>query len=334
SVIIPAYNVAQFLERCLDSILAQDYEEIELVVVNDGSTDGTRDILARYAKLPCVTYIEQENSGLAKSRHMGLQASKGEFISFVDSDDYIDPNMLSSLYERVNTTDADVALCGWHRVVGNKIYPWMPAIGGTPSRTGIEAVNLILSRRQLSVCNCLFRRTLFHSIDFDEISSFRMGEDALLLFNVFLKAEKVVLLDEPLYFYTVNPHSLSNAPSLSGVKDYFQAHERIFQSCLARPHEAWERSSIDDFYSQALTSSLHASIKVRPSSKEEGRELRLFQDETKKKILSFPLGHMTKKQRLRARLHVFLIKMGLLEKAYVLWTKTGHPLRRLIKKMI
>ena len=333
SVIIPAYNAEESLERCLDSVLAQDYKEIELLVVNDGSTDGTRDILARYAKLPRITCIEQENSGPAKSRHTGLQASRGDFISFVDADDYIAPNMLSSLYERLNTADADAALCGWHRLVGDKIYPWMPVIDGASAKTGLEAIDLILRRRQLTLWNNLFRRGLFHSIDFDEISSFRMGEDALLLFRLFLGAEKVVLLDEALYFYTDNPQSITNAPSLRVVQDYLQAYERIFQTCLARPHEAWKHS-LDDFYFQALRSSLHVSIKVRSSSKEEERELRLFQDETKKKILSFPLERMTKKQRFGARLHIFLIKAGLFEKVYALWGKTSYYLRRVIKKVI
>ena len=334
SVIIPVYNAEQSLERCLDSVLAQEYKEIELIAVNDGSTDGTRDILARYAKLPCVTCIEQENSGPGKSRHTGFQASKGEFISFVDADDYIAPNMLSSLYECLKAADADVASCGWCWVVGEESYPRLPAIKGPPSMTGIEATErIILRERRFSLCNNLFRRSLFHSINFDEISSFRMGEDALLLFRLFPAAEKVVLLNEALYFYVKTPQSLTNAPSLSAPLDHSRVFEKIFQSCLAQPHEAWKRS-LDDFYFYGLIYALRICMNVRPSSKEEERELRLFQNETRRKMLSFSLDRMTKKQRLRARLHVLLIKMGLFERAYALWDKTGPIFRLIIKKMI
>ncbi|NLL36055.1 MAG: glycosyltransferase [Fretibacterium sp.] len=338
SVIIPAYNAEKSLERCLDSVLAQDYEEIELLVVNDGSTDGTRDILTRYAKLPTVTCIEQENSGPGKSRCVGFQASRGDFISFVDADDYIAPNMLSSLYERLKAAEADVASCGWYRIVGDEIYPrMMPAINGASSGTGIEAVDwIILREKQFALWNKLFRRNLFQSIDFDEISSFRMGEDVLFLFSLFFRAEKVVLVDKALYFYvTDNPQSLTNAPSPNAPRERLRIFERVFQCCLAQPHEVWKHS-LYDFYFDGLMYVLRICMKLRPSSKEEERELRLFLDETKKKILSFPLGHMTKEQRAKTRAHlnVFLIKAGLFEKAYALWDKTGPFFRRIIKKMI
>lgn len=334
SVIIPAYNAEQFIERCLDSVLAQDYKEIELVIVNDGSTDGTREILARYAKLPRVTCIEQDNSGPARARHVGLQASRGEFISFVDADDYIASNMLSSLYGRLKTGDADVSFCGFHRVVGDVSSPRIPAIDATSS--GIEAVNLILSRKQATLWNCLFKRSLFQAIDFDEISSFNTGEDTLLLFRLLLKAEKVVFLDEALYFYVKNnPQSITSTPSLRKVRDHFRSYVGIFQSCLAQPHEVWERS-LDDFYFHTLAVTLRNCTRVRPSSKPEEIELGLFQDELKKKILSFPSERMTKEQRAktRARLLVFLIKMGLFEKVYTLWSTMSPSFRSVIKKMI
>ncbi len=334
SVIIPAYNAEQFLERCLDSVLAQDYKEIELVIVNDGSTDGTREILARYAKLPNVTCIEQDNAGPARAGQVGFQASRGEFISFVGADDYIAPNMLSSLYGRLKEVGADVASCGWYRVVGDESSPRMPEIDGTSSVTGIEAVErVILREKRFSLCTNLYKRSLCQSIDFDEICSFRMGEDAWILFRLLLKAEKVVFLDEALYFYMYNPQSITSTPSLSTLRDHFQSYGEIFQSCLAQPHEVW-KPSLDDFYFYVLKSTLRISTRVRPSSKEEERELRMFQDEIKRKILSFPLERMTKEQRAKARAcrHVFLIKLGLFEKVYTLWSKMSPSFRSIIKK--
>lgn len=104
SIIIPVYNSEQYLERCLDSVFAQSYKDFEVICVDDGSTDGSSDILKRYN----LKIITQENQGQGEARNRALEVARGEYIYFLDSDDYIDPTLLESVLEIFETTDTDL----------------------------------------------------------------------------------------------------------------------------------------------------------------------------------------------------------------------------------
>ncbi len=113
SVIVPVYNVALFLADCLDSIVNQTLQNIEIIAINDGSTDKSAEILEQYAqKDKRIKVITQENKGLSAARNVGINEAQGEFISFVDSDDWIDPAFLEKLYQAATAQKADIACCG------------------------------------------------------------------------------------------------------------------------------------------------------------------------------------------------------------------------------
>lgn len=114
SVIIPVYNMEKYLRRCLDSVLAQDYTNLEILVVDDGSTDGSWAICQEYARKDArITVIHQENGGLSAARNTGLDRATGAYIAFVDSDDYILPNMYSAMLACKNREDADIPVALW-----------------------------------------------------------------------------------------------------------------------------------------------------------------------------------------------------------------------------
>lgn len=113
SIIVPVYNVEKYLERCLDSLISQTLKEIEVICINDGSTDSSGQILSRYAqKDNRIRVINQENAGLSAARNTGLNVAKGEFIGFVDSDDWIDKDFYEKLYNAAITNDCDIAVAG------------------------------------------------------------------------------------------------------------------------------------------------------------------------------------------------------------------------------
>ncbi|MGN0638262.1 MAG: glycosyltransferase family 2 protein [Huintestinicola sp.] len=116
SVVVPCYNCEAFVGRCLESILNQSYTELEIIAVNDGSTDNTGEVIRRYLSDGRVKYIEQPNGGEAAARNTGIEAADGEFIGFVDSDDYIDPQMYSKLYEALCETGSDMAAANYNQV--------------------------------------------------------------------------------------------------------------------------------------------------------------------------------------------------------------------------
>ena len=111
SVVVPVYNVENYLSKCLDSILKQTLEDIEIICVNDGSTDGSANILQDYKKKdPRIIVLEQENQGLGAARNTGIRTARGEYIGFVDSDDFIEPTMYEKLYEKACKFQLDIVL--------------------------------------------------------------------------------------------------------------------------------------------------------------------------------------------------------------------------------
>ena len=113
SVIIPVYNTEKYLKKCLESVIKQTYKNLEIIVINDGSTDNSNKIIEKYVtKYPQkIKYIEQENRGQAYSRNLGIKLSKGELITFVDSDDYIERNMYKKMIELLERENSDMVIC-------------------------------------------------------------------------------------------------------------------------------------------------------------------------------------------------------------------------------
>lgn len=118
SIIIPVYNVERYIERCLESVFNQTFKNSEVIIVNDGSTDKSMDIVKHY-KEKCLI-INQENSGLSSARNKGLEYATGDFILFIDSDDYIHPSMVKDMYDVIVSTQSDIVICGYQSVKENE----------------------------------------------------------------------------------------------------------------------------------------------------------------------------------------------------------------------
>lgn len=122
SIIIPLFNAEKTLERCINSVLAQSFDDFEMFLINDGSTDGSEDICLKFAdKDKRIKYIKKENGGAASARNLGITKAKGDYLCFVDCDDYIDSDMLSFMYGNVKKTDADIVICGYYMENGNSV---------------------------------------------------------------------------------------------------------------------------------------------------------------------------------------------------------------------
>lgn len=117
SVIVPVYNVEMYLEECIKSIINQTYKDIEIILINDGSSDDSYKICEKYAKKDKrIILISGDNNGVSQARNKGIDISKGKFISFVDSDDYIEPNMIESLVKNIEEHECDIAICGYKMI--------------------------------------------------------------------------------------------------------------------------------------------------------------------------------------------------------------------------
>lgn len=203
SVIVPVYNVEKYLSRCLDSILAQTYENIEIILVDDGSADNSGIICDEYAKkYDNIKVIHKENGGQSSARNEGLKAATGEYIGFVDSDDWIDKDMYAYLYKILKETDSDVAdiSAKFMTKAGQVIQPEIKLVTYEGKdilrnymRTGIED-----KCGQFAVWRKLYKRELFDNVRFKEG---KIYEDILINFELLAKAKRIVRSNRILYFY-------------------------------------------------------------------------------------------------------------------------------------
>ena len=205
SIIVPAYNVEDYLPRCLDSIIDQTYPNIEIVLVDDGSTDSTGKICDEYAiKDSRIKVIHRVNGGLSAARNSGLELANGDYIGFVDSDDYIDANMYASLNKYMEQFGADIANCGYYEIGDNAFK--RSFTGEITELDGEEALQIYALEENdkyisNSVWNKLFKKEILDGLRFVEG---RSCEDLVFTGQALSKAKKVVYIDTPYYYYIID----------------------------------------------------------------------------------------------------------------------------------
>ncbi len=207
TILIPVYNVEQYLSHCLDSIINQLYNDLQIVLIDDGSKDSSWTVMQKYALLDQrIEIYRQENQGVAYTRNSLLEKIKGNAVLFVDSDDWIEPDMVEFLVGKLNQHEADVATCG---MVINGSIPSPEYNETLLDRT--EAIRKFLFHKELkgSLWNKLIKTSLLHNLSFDP--SVGYGEDALFCWQVFQRVNKVVLTDKELYHYRMNQTSISHS---------------------------------------------------------------------------------------------------------------------------
>lgn len=219
SIIVPIYNGEKYIINTLDSILNQSLKEIEVLAINDGSTDNTKNILDSYSKKSDrIRVIHQENNGVSATRNKGILLAQGEYIGFVDADDLIDADMYKKLYEKASCNDADIAICGFTEedLKGNILrkYEYQHCniiLRNSEIRSEFKK-SLDTKREPLggaAIWNKIFKRSLLvdNNIFIDE--NITVGEDFCLNIACFDKARTVVGVSNKFYHYmNINPNSI------------------------------------------------------------------------------------------------------------------------------
>ena len=222
SIIIPVYNAEPYLKRCLESVLKQDYPNIEIVLVNDGSTDGSLAICDKYANdYPNIIRVhDQQNTGASLARKHGIEIAIGEYLMFVDSDDYVSPNYASALYYALKGTSANISVCNMKRLKPEEACDFPE-----------PAKECILAQKELFKrffkydfwgygASC-YKKTVFENIIFPEAT---VNEDYYVKAQMFSKEEKIAHIDTSLYFYEQHTGSLSKQPlSLRALGEFDNA---------------------------------------------------------------------------------------------------------------
>jgi glycosyltransferase involved in cell wall biosynthesis len=279
SVIVPVYNCEEYLGKCMDSILKQTYEDLQVVVIDDGSTDSSQEIAERFWKLDKrVRLIHQENRGVSVARNRGLENSTGEYVLFVDADDYIDNMMVEFLVKAAEEYDAQIASCGLFIEESSFDHPRKTFV----SMAFDDVETTILSNEDVRrVFSEKLATTVFHSVFaklyrrdyikqtnafFDPTMS--LGEDYLFNLSLFRNIDKYVYIGTPLYHYN---RGYSNS-TLSGKyrADMFEIELKLFNATTSQLN-SWktDRKQPDGCIYEVFFNNIHLVLRneARPDNK-------------------------------------------------------------------
>lgn len=223
SVIVPMYNVEKYIAKCLESVMGQTYENIEIIVIDDGSTDGSLDICNSYAQKDSrLTVVHQDNKGVSAARNKGLELATGDYIGFVDSDDYLEPEMYSILMNLMKENDAEITACAYRKVSPDGTYDRDFGDDTINVYEGTDMFRAYITNPSVSpaVGTKLYKREIFDGIRFIEGIIY---EDKDVISRTFIKCQKGVFINKSLYNYRTNPDSLTHHDYTDKtIRDYVQ----------------------------------------------------------------------------------------------------------------
>lgn len=219
SVIVPVYNISSYLSQCVESLINQSFRDIEIILVDDGSTDASGDICDRFAQKDVrIKVIHKENEGLVKARKSGLRAAGGQYIGYVDGDDWVEQNMFQRLYDIIEREQVDIVACGRFEDTGaasREVFHGLPE-GKYSKQQLLESVYpyMIVNKEFFewglfpSVWDKLFRRECLEAFQMAVDDRLTMGEDAACVYPCVLNADSIYVLQECLYHYRQSSGSM------------------------------------------------------------------------------------------------------------------------------
>lgn len=274
SILVPVYNVQDYLERCLDSILAQTYTEFEIICVNDGSTDGSRDILERYQKKDArINVLHIENHGVSYARNLALSVMTGAWFCFADSDDWLEPEYLSTLYRVAKENDADIAACFFQK---NTEY----TTGIPAGREGLIVLdspqqcihNFICGKNSMHgmIWNKLYKAELFKDIRFNP--SIKVNEDCIYTYEIMQHCKKACITKVPLYHWFIRMDSACH--TRQKVVDFGAANVfmSLYEKTLELKDDEVTRVLKKNYINAVVRVLLHAKYKKGNSEVSEAKK--------------------------------------------------------------
>ena len=272
SVIVAAFNAGNSIGRCIDSILAQTFRDFELLLIDDGSTDSTGEVIAGYKDERIRTFFQQQNRGVACTRQRGLEMARGRYSIFVDADDWIEPDMLEGLHAMAVETDADMVICdiveefGDHSVCKKQ----------DPRTADPQAVQWkLLGDLHAGMVNKLIRHSLYRQFNIGFLNGVNCCEDQLLLVSLLSHPLKVAYLGKAYYHYdkTFNASSITNKWHSRPVKEWIL----LLEAMEPYMQEADHKKAFDLYAAKRIYDSTY-------SGKDEEADYRLIYSRYKSRL--------------------------------------------------
>lgn len=228
SVIVPVYNVEKYLDKCLNSLVHQTLDDYEIIVVNDGTKDHSQGIIDKYKnEYPeLIVSLIKENGGLSSARNYGLKYANGEYVGFVDSDDYVDKDMYKLLYDKAKERDFDMVVSDFNEIHGNEIVSYPCHF--TEDIIGKEQVKERMIDIYPSAWNKIYKKELFNEVKFKEGVWF---EDVEFLYRLLPKVDSIGVVNKHLYQYLIREGAITSSNDLriyhyidnwNGTLDYYK----------------------------------------------------------------------------------------------------------------
>lgn len=287
SVIVPAYNIGPWLARSLDSLLSQTYRQLEIVVVDDGSTDNTAVVMGEYAaKSERIHLVFKENGGVTSARLRGVRESTGDWIAFMDGDDYVEPQMYERLLENALREGADISHCGHQVQYSDGRIEYVHQSGKIHQQDHHTGLRELLDNRNMSMslCTKLYRRRLFEGLEDWMDPTIRNNEDLLMNYYLFDHAEKGVFEGNCPYHYILRKNSAScRGITEAVIFDPIRVRRLLLERCSP---------DMEDDVQQALVRNLlfaYAQVDVNPQRNQYESYRRRVREMLQKERASFHL---------------------------------------------
>lgn len=212
TVIVPVYNTGKYLDKCIYSIVNQTYKNLEIIIVDDGSTDGSDLVCDKLKEIDNrIIVCHKKNNGVASARNYGLDRMNGEYVGFVDSDDWIESNFYETLYTNLKKYNAQISCCGIRRVKENeKLELFNQDVNMIKTFNAKEALIELQFNKIITaaMCDKIYERKLFDGL---RIKEGRLYEDGIFMPYCIVRADKICYTGEPLYYYSMTPNSLTRS---------------------------------------------------------------------------------------------------------------------------
>lgn len=309
SIVIPVYNVEKYLKRCLDSVINQTYKKLEIILVNDGSTDKSGDICKGYVKKDKrIVYIEQENQGLSGARNTGIDNAHGNYIAFVDSDDYINLNFIEDLYISLIETESDIAVCNYAKVDENDfIDTGKKEVGLQKVYSGISKFYNIYNELETVttvVWNKLYKIGIFKEIRYP---NGKVHEDEFVVYDVMKTCKKIVYTSSSYYYYFQRSDSITGS---------YNIKRKVILEALKQRLENFKKDNEKILYAYTLYDYYYQLIyqygMIQTNYKNKNKELKEIYDELiKQKKQVFKNIYINPLKKIKLILKLYYIKISI-----------------------
>lgn len=289
SVIVPVYNVEKYLNKCVKSILHQEFSDYEIILVDDGSLDNSSIICDEYVcQYQNITVVHKQNGGLSDARNMGIRVAQGDWIAFVDSDDYLHSHYLIKLYDAVSLNESDLSVCDFTPIYedGTILEGW-GNISDVTLTDQAEMIKMIDSHWKIvPAWNKLYKADLFDDLKFEKG---KLHEDEFLIHQLFAKCNRVTLISDALYYYLQRKGSITTTKTIQNRLDVLEARIQRYSFCKERGLPTNKDFISLDYLDKTVTESCKNDKRFRKQYKSLKRQYKklFFSEKRNRKLANY-----------------------------------------------